>query len=232
LRLLSSNIKKISKKSPKITTFSITGDYKSDQNSKEYQFEGRVFYRKPFLNLQLDVLQSSSWKDKGSGSKKIFLAKSSELYDFQSALKFSPFKNDYYVAIYNRLNYDDLSDYYYDTRNAVGFGKSFYNGKLEADVSLGYHGVKNYDDSIFFLPSLRLNWDIGENWQIINRSYLFTNSNSIDVQNKITIRYNISGSWGLELNHNFEKSSYHNEKTRKKINTVSRDLQVGTSFRF
>ncbi len=231
-RVVSSKTRKISKNSKSKKIFSVIGNYNSDYNSKEYQIESRFFYQKPYFNYQIDFLQSSYWADTGTGKKRVILQKKSELYDLQATAKHSVNKTPYYLASYYRNNYDDLSGYYYDFRYAIGAGRSFFNDLAEIDLSIGYHDVKNFDDDKFIAPSIRLNWRINKKWQIINRSYLFLNSNSSDTQSKSTIRYYLSKNFALELNHNFERNCYIDSKNILKINRSSRMMQFGASLIF
>lgn len=108
-----------------ISRLAIGGSYDFDQNSKQYQLVSRYFYQSNRFIHEVNFIRESEYADRGSGAKKQFKIKTSDVYDLSVSSKVRIFDTKNYLALYQRTVYDDLSIYYYDIHSAAGLGRMF-----------------------------------------------------------------------------------------------------------
>lgn len=209
--------------------FSIGGSYISDYNSKEYQLTSRYLYQSHDFIHEINFQHESNYADTGSGKTKKYNVKKSELYDLMLSSKARLFNSQNYGVFFHRTMYDDLSKYYYDTRTAAGLGRMLFKEKIELDVSLGYHDIKNYGYEVDVITSIRTNFKLTDHITLIQRGYWFFDHESIDNQLKTSFVYRLSDKMSFELRHNFEKRRYEDDN-RTVTNQVSRSVTVGLIF--
>ena len=209
------------------SSIAVAASYDSDQNSKEYQFNSKYFYQSNKQMHRLDFLYDLRYADTGSGANRQHLVKKSELYDAEISSKFLISKTKNYSAFYSRTSYDEKSKYYRDLRNAIGFGRIFFNDSLELDTSIGYHDVAAYGNEVFFVPSMRINLKFSEKITFIHRSYIFLDHEGHDSELKSNLRYRVSEKLSFELNHTFDQRRYEDDAANRQINLIARYLSVG-----
>lgn len=229
-RVATSKAKKASKNKKIYRSLTVAGSYNSDYNSKNYRLLLRGYYQDFGKIFQLDFSHYSNWQDTGTGKKKVFLAKTSELYDLQLISKLRIGDSKYYLAGYERVNYDDLSNYYYDHRQALGMGIFLDKDQIELDLSFGRYQIKDTKTDDFIVPSLRMNYKISKKIRVSTRNYLFLNHNSFDFQNRSSVKYYLTKNFALELIYNFDKVS--SGLGQNKTNRVERFVQFGTNLDF
>ncbi len=205
-----------------------SGEYESDENSKQYVLSAGHFYRSAKLINEVDFLKQTDYTQKAAN--KYELRRSGDLYDFQISSKAVVADTQNYLVFYNRSKYDQLSTYYYDITTAAGAGRMFFNDRLEIDVAIGHSDVKNYDQKTTIIPSFRAEFDITEKLHFIQRGYMFFSNEADDYQSKTRLQYLISKSLYLQVTHDFDKRRYSNEKKHEAINQVHRRIIFG--FRY
>ena len=229
-KVATSKAKKTSKNKKIYRSLTVAGSYNSDYNSKNYRLLLRGYYQDFGKIFQLDFSHYSNWQDTGTGKKKVFLAKTSELYDLQLISKLIIGNSKYYLAGYERVNYDDLSNYYYDHRQALGMGIFLDQDQIELDLSFGRYQIKDTTTADFIVPSLRMNYKISKKIRVSTRNYLFLNHNSFDFQNRSSVKYYLTKNFALELIYNFDKVS--SGLGQDQTNRVERFVQFGTNVNF
>ena len=207
------------------------GVYSSDYNSKDFDFTTRYLYQSSKFINELNFRNENEYADKGSGEKKQYQIKKAESYDLvlSSKRRFSK-TSKYYTTLFHRTLYDDMSVYYYDIYNGVGFGKMLFNDRTELDISAGYRNTKSAGKSLSFIPSIRANFRLSKNLKLIQKGYLFINHESTDNGLKTRLIYRLNNKLSLELRHNFEQRRYEDDKNRKVVNLVNRSLTFGVIF--
>lgn len=205
-----------------------SGEYESDEDSKQYVILTGHFYRSQKWINETDFLYQVDYGQRAANNYE--LQKTSELYDFQISSKAIIGDTQDYLVFYNRSKYDKLSTYYYDITTAGGVGRMFFDDKLEIDISLGHSEVKEYDQKTTFIPSFRAEFDIWEKLHFIQRGYMFFSDQADDYQLRTRFQYPIRGNLYLQLSHDFDKRSYSNEAKNQKVNEVHRRILFG--FRY
>jgi len=206
----------------------LSGEYESDENSKQYVLSAGHFYRSAKLINEVDFLRQTDYTQKAAN--KYELKRSGDLYDFQISTKAIVADTQNYLVFYNRSKYDQLSTYYYDITTSAGIGRMFFNDKLEIDIGIGHSDVKNYDQKTTIIPSFRAEFDITEKLHFIQRGYAFFSNEVDDYQSRTRLQYLISKSLYLQVTHDFDRRRYSNEKKRLAINEVHRRIIFG--FRY
>ncbi|MDX2082911.1 MAG: hypothetical protein SFV53_02865 [Rickettsiales bacterium] len=226
-KIVAAKSRKFYKSSRALQSFLISGNKDSDHNSQSYQLDTRYYYQGERRVHEINFFQKTAYADSGSGIKKEDMVKKSELYDVMTSNKFLLAKSNNYAVLYNRVNYDELSTYYYDIRNAIGFGRSFFDDKIELDSSFGYLDIKNSGSKTFLLPSIRMNFRITNKLSFTQRAYWFIDYESMDDDIRTTLKYRINNRVSLALNHIFEQRKYQDLKNHTQINQTRRYLSVG-----
>ncbi|NBV06182.1 MAG: hypothetical protein EBS06_02970 [Proteobacteria bacterium] len=229
-KIVSAKSRKFYKSSRAVQSFLLSGNKDSDYNSKSYQIDSRYYYQSDkFLN-EINFFQKTSYAEASSGAKKNELVKKSELYDVMGSSKFLLSQSNNYAVLYGRVNYDELSSYYYDLRSAAGFGRIFFDDKIELDASIGYIDIKNSGSKTFLLPSIRMSFPITRNLILTQRAYWFIDYESMDDDIRTTLKYRINSRFSLALNHIFEQRKYENSIKNAQINQTRRYISVGFVF--
>jgi hypothetical protein len=208
----------------------IAGNYDSDQNSKEYHINSRYYYRSNKQMHELYLFHDSNYANQGTSAGKHHLVKKSERYDATLSDKFMISQSNNYGVLYGRVNYDDLSSYYYDLRGAVGLGRSLFGDKVEFDTSVGYTDVKAYGSKIFLLPSVRINLRLTSKMTFTQRGYFFIDHESVDNDLRTSLKYKIGKNVSLALNHIFEQRRYADTSDKATTNQVRKYLSFGLVF--
>lgn len=230
--IVTSRSKRFYKKGGTRRYLAIGGVYSSDYNSKDFDFTTRYLHQTSRYINELNFRNENEYADQGSGENKQYRVKKSESYDLVLSSKIR-LKEDskYYATLFHRTLYDDMSVYYYDIYNGVGIGKIIFNDKTEIDISAGYRNTKNgAGNSISFIPSIRTNFQLSKNLQLVQRGYLFINNESIDNGLKTRLVYRLNNKLSVELRHNFEQRRYEDDKNRKVVNLVNRSITFGVIF--
>lgn len=228
-RIASAKAKRFYRNSNRVNkALSLAGSYDSDYNSKEYQLDMRYFFQSSRQMHEIDFLRQVRYANVSSSNKN--LVQKDNQYDLEISSKMRLAETNNYLALYSRSNYDDLSKYYYDLRNAVGVGRIFFDDKVEFDVSAGYRNTMTYGNRMFLVPSLRLNLKISPRCSLISRSYVFVDSNGLDDEFKTSIRYQLNKDVSFEVNHTFNKRRYIDEDTSQQLMQVRRFISLGFVF--
>lgn len=200
------------------------GNYSSDYNSKEYKFSGSYQYIKNRFINEMDFLQHTRY----ASSTTHDMEKNRELYDLEISSKILIAQSDNYFNYYNRSKYDEFSDYYYDITNAVGWGRMFYEGIVEADLNIGYDDIKNFESQIVINPNLKANFWITDKIRFTSKAFIFKVKDNYSEELKNRISYKLTNDLSLELYHNYEKKRFL-KSTASVDNTVT---QVSRGFVF
>jgi hypothetical protein len=186
------------------------GNYQSDQNSKRRDIALAYRYKSKEFVHEFEFLNRSEYTDisqKGAGKKN--LVQTEDLYDAELSSKIMIGSSNNYLNYYNRSKYDEYSDYYYDLTNVAGVGRRFKDGKIEADINVGYNDVKNYNSEMVINPTVRIKLDITKDLVFISKGYLFQRENSYTEQLKSRLSYRMRDERiFLELINNYEKNRY------------------------
>ena len=228
--IVSPRTKKFYKGSRAKQYLSLTGNYSSDNNSRNYQATSRYLYQSANFIHEFNFDHEVKYADVGSGKKKQFDIKTSELYDTTFASKARILASNFYGVLYHRTIYDDMSSFYYDNRTATGFGYIFFKDKLEVDLSTSNHVMKNLGSEIDYILSTRLNYKFWENFTLNQRSYFFIDRYSLDNEFKTSLIYRLNQKLSFEIRHNFENRRYRDAPHKPLINNVSRSINVGFVF--
>jgi len=217
------------KKSRKYIAFG--GVYSSDYNSKDFDVTTRYLHQTQQYINELNFRNENKYADKGSGENKQYRVKKAESYDLvvSSKRRFSK-ESKYYTTLFHRTLYDDMSAYYYDIYNGVGFGKMIFNDKTELDISAGYRNTKYSGNSLSFIPSIRTNFRLSKHLKLIQKGYLFINHESTDNGIKTRLSYRLNHKLSIELRHNFEQRRYEDDRNRKVTNLINRSITFGIIF--
>ncbi len=205
-----------------------SGEYESDEDSKQYVILAGHFYRsKKWIN-ETDLFYQKDYSQKASNQYE--LKPSSELYDFQMSSKIVIPDTQDYVILYNRSKYNPLSTYYYDITTAAGVGRMFFDDLLEIDVAIGHSDVKEYDQKTTLIPSFRAEFDIWEKLHFIQRGYMFFSDEAADYQMRTRLQYPIGRQLYLQVSYDTDKRTYINKTQNAKVNEVHRRVVFG--FRY
>ena len=228
--IVSPRTKKFYKGSRAKQYLSLTGNYSSDNNSRNYQANSRYLYQSPNFIHELNFNHEVNYADVGSGKKKRYDVKTSELYDATLASKARILSSNFYGVFYHRTIYDDMSSFYYDNRTATGFGYIFFKDKLEVDFNTSNHVMKELGSETDYIISTRLNYKFLENFTLNQRSYFFIDRYSLDNEFKTSLMYRLNQKLSFEIRHNFEQRRYRDAPFKPLINNVSRSINVGFVF--
>lgn len=204
------------------------GIYSSDYNSKKYQFNSRYLYQSNYAIHEANFEHETEYSDQGSGSKKQYYVKSTELYDLTLASKLRLGDTRNYGVFFHRTIHDRFSDYYNDSRTALGLGRMFFNEKIEFDISLGYQDVKNYGYKAEVISSIRSNIKLTERLTFQQRGFIFLDNESMDNSLRNSLVYRIGDRLSFEIRNNFDQRRYENKNST--TNRVSRSITLGLIF--
>lgn len=209
---------------------SLGGSYGSDYNSKSYQINSRYFLQNENFTHEINFQHQVDYADIGSGKKKKYKVKKSELYDLMLSSKARILASNNYAAFYHRSIFDKFSTFLYDQRSAMGLGRMFLNQKVEVDFSLAYRDVKMQTYEINYLSSIRINYKFNNKLSLIQRSYIFFDNNLLDQEHKTSLIYRLNNQLSFEVRHNFEKRRYNDVVKKNAVNQISRGIIVGLVF--
>ena len=208
----------------------IGGNYSSDQNSEEYKISGSYQYTGSRFINELDFLRDTRY----SSTTKHPLGKNRELYDGEISSKILIGNSNNYFNYYNRSKYDEFSDYYYDLTNAVGWGRMFFDGIVEADVNIGYDEIKNFDSQVVLNPNLKATFWLTDKIKFTSKAFIFQVQDSYSEELKTRLSYKMTDDLSLELYHNYDKKRFFRKTTNieETKTEVSRDLVVRIRYDF
>jgi hypothetical protein len=209
---------------------SLGGNYSSDQNSKEYKISGSHEYFGDRFIHELDLL----YHTRSSSTSSHGLEKNLDLYDGALSSKILIGKSNNYFNYYNRSKYDEFSDYYYDLTNAVGWGRMFFDGIVEADINIGYNEIKNFDSQIVINPNLKASFWLTDRIRFSVKAYIFQVQDSYYEELKARISYKLTDDLSLELYNNYDKKRffYKTSKIEKTKTEVSRNVVFRIRYDF
>ncbi len=197
------------------------GNYSSDQNSEEYKISGSYQYSGSRFINDLELLQQTRY----SSTTTHPLEKNRELYDGELSGKILISNSTNYFNYYNRSKYDEFSDYYYDLTNAVGWGRMFFDGIIEADLNFGYNEIKNFDSQIVINPNLKANFWLTDKLTFSTKAFIFQVQNSYSEELKTRLSYKLTNDLSLEFYHNYDKKRFFRKtstikETKTEVNRV------------
>ncbi len=226
-KIVNARSRKFYRSSRAIQSLLLSGNKDSDYNSKSFQIDSRYYYQSERQMHEVNFFHKTSYADISSKTPGK-MEKKSEEYDLMLSNKFMLGQSKNYGVLYNRVNYDELSSYYYDMRTAGGLGRIFFEDKIELDLSVGYMDIKNSGSKSFILPSIRLNFPITKNLTFTQRAYWFLDNESMDDDVRTTLKYRINNRVSLAINHIFEQRKY--TKDNELSNQTRRYLSFGFVF--
>jgi hypothetical protein len=225
-KIVTAKSRKFYRGSRAIQSLLLSGNKDSDYNSKSYQIDSRYYYQSDRQMHEVNFFQKTSY----SSSSSTDMEKKNELYDVMVSNKFILGESKNYGVLYNRVNYDELSSYYYDLRTSAGVGRVFFEDKIELDASVGYIDIKNSGSKTFLLPSIRMNFPITRNLTFTQRAYWFIDYESMDDEIRTTLKYRINNRISLALNHILEQRKYDDASKNNQVNQTRRYFSVGFVF--
>lgn len=233
-KIFSSFSRKLYQTKTSRTSILVSGNYDSDYNSKEIRSDIRAYYKSSTQSHEINFINEVNYSNLGTTIGKTYRVKRSELYDTIIASKFKLFETKNYIVAFGRLNYNDMSNYYYDHRQALGVGKSFYKDNLEFDLSIGQMDIKNTGYKIFIMPTYRINVDLSKKVTFTQRGYIFFDHESMDNDLRTTLKYKLSKKTSMALNHTFEQRQYDNNAKNQadRINRTRRYISIGLNYSF
>jgi len=209
---------------------SFGGSYKSDYNSKQYDIAADYQYKNHQSIHEIDLRCRTTYSE----TTKIPMRKTEELYDVEISSKKLLSNGNNYLNFYNRSKYDEFSSYYYDVRTALGIGRMMFDGKIEADVNIGWNSIKNGNSEMIINPTLRVNFDLTENIKLVQKGYFIKGETTQDEQLKTQISYRLNDQTRIELYHNYDKSRYiyTTTKIKEQKTEVSRSYTLRIKYDF
>ncbi len=206
------------------------GNYSSDQNSKEYKISGSYQYSGDRFINEFDFLHNARYTSTSTHD----LEKNLELYDGEISSKILISNSNNYFNYYNRSKYDQFSDYYYDITNAVGWGRMFFDGILEADINIGYDEIKNFDSQIVLNPNLKASIWLTDKIKFTSKAFIFQVKDSYSEELKTRLSYKMTNDLSLEIYHNYDKKRFFHStaKVDETKTQVSRNLVVRVRYDF
>lgn len=223
---------------------SASGEYDSDEDNKQYVLKLEHFYKSKKWISDVDLQHQV---DYAAGTQKLDQAdqiKKSELYKAILSEKIVLFNTDNYFVLFNETKYDDMSkDFYYDITTAAGFGRMFFNDRLEIDLAYGVSKIKDSHSSItpkdysreILVPAFRTEFEIIDGIRFVQRGYAYYSGDDIDSYYLNTrIQYPLSRKFYLQLSHIFDKRTYekYDEQgiSNSRVNQTGRQVIFG--FRY
>ena len=209
---------------------SFGGNYSSHQNSKEYKISGSYQYADNKFIHEIDLLYDTRY----AGTTSHEVEKNLELYDGELSSKILISNSSNYFNYYSRSKYDEFSNYYYDLTNAVGWGRMFFDGIVEADINVGYNEIKNFNSQIVFNPNIKASFWLTDKLKISTKAYIFQVQDSYYEELKTRLTYKISDDLSLEFYHNYDKKRffYKTSKIAATKTEVSRNLVARIKYDF
>ncbi len=211
--------------------FSIGGGYKSDYNSREYEvLSGYKYKSKKFIH-ELDFLHEVTHT---STTRKPLL-KTEELYDFEGSSRMMLGVSQNYLNIYNRIQYDEWSDFYYDASSAVGMGRLFHNGKIESSLNIGYNDIKKFNSEIIVIGILKGKYQITDSIKLSTKGKLVRAEDDYDEEIKNILSFKIQKNLFFELIHKYEKNRYVKSSKKRgfyRANRVKREAYARIKYNF
>lgn len=175
-------------------------------------------------------MHETEYNDRGSGSKKEYKVKTSQLYDISLSSKARVFDTRNYAVLYHRTVKDKFSDYGYDSRNAFGLGRMFFDDRVEFDLSVGRQVSEHYGNQTEIIPSVRINLKLTERLTFNQRGYWFIDSISTDSDLRTSLVYRLGGRTSFEVRHTFEQRRYMTGSKNSEVNNVRNLYTIGLVF--
>jgi hypothetical protein len=208
--------------------FALGGSYDNDQNSRQYQITSRYFQQSYRFINEINFLHETEFNDRGSGAKKEYKTKTSELYDISLSSKARAFDTRNYMVLYHRTVKDRFANYGKDSRNAIGFGRMFFDDRVEFDLSVGRQASQNFGEQTEIIPSIRINLKLSDKITLNQRGYLFIDSKSNDSDLRTSLIYRLGGRTSFEIRHTFEQRRYIDGN--REVNNVRNLFAIGFVF--
>ncbi len=231
---------------------SLSGEYDSDENSKQKIISLDHFYKSrdwiSDVTLRMETLEENDSSSIFSENRQ-HLVKESDEYRAIIAEKIIINDTKNYLIFFNETRYDDEADSaYYDIVVSGGVGRMFFNDKLEIDLGYGVSRGKQITDTTFesarrdyhrqiFVPAFRTEFRLFDKTRFIQRGYAYY-SGDIDSYYLLTrLQYPLSKKVYLQFSHLFDKRSYelYDNRTFDRIatrNEVRRQILLGFRFDF
>jgi len=210
--------------------FALGGFYSSDYNSRQYKLSSSYQYiDNRFIN-DLDFLHNTTYASTADNP----LKKNKDLYDVELSSKILISNSNNYFNYYNRSKYDQFSNYYYDLTNAIGWGRMFFDGIIEADMNIGYNEIKNFQSQIVINPNLKASFWLTDEIRISTKAFIFKVQDRYSEELKTSISYQINSNLSLQLYHNYEKKVffYKTATTSTTKNQIGRDMVLRLRYDF
>jgi hypothetical protein len=206
------------------------GIYSSDYNSKQYKLSGAYKYSGSRFVNDLEFLHNTTYTSTAFHP----LEKNKNLFDLELSSKILISNSSNYFNYYNRSKYDELSSYYYDLTNEIGWGRMFFDGIIEADINIGYNEIKNFESQIVINPNLKASFWLTDKIKMSTKAFIFKIKDSYSEELKSSISYQFNKSLSLQVYHKYEKKRFFDQKSKdsKTKNQVNRDLILRLRYSF
>lgn len=232
----------------------LSGEYESDEDSKQRILKVDHFYKSRRLisdiELRMETLHENVSRDSDTAANKQHLSKESDEYRAIIAEKVVLFDSDNYFILFNETRYDDEADSsYYDIVTAAGFGRMFFDDRLEIDIAYGRAKAKgvtstphksariDYHRDIW-VPSFRTEFAIFDDIMFVQRGFAYFSGDIDNYYLNTRIQYPLSQRVYLQFSHIFDKTSYakydnkNSANSTRKINETRRQFLLGLRFDF
>ncbi|MDA9231114.1 DUF481 domain-containing protein [Rickettsiales bacterium] len=207
------------------------GGYDSDYNSYEYDINAAYKYKSHKFIHEIDFLHEVTH----SSTTKTPMKKKEELYDLEISNRMILLNSKNYLNIYNRLQYDEFSDFYYDYAAASGLGRLFFNGNLEASLNLGHQDIKETGSQKVLLAMINAKFKLNDIVKIAFKGDLIGQEEDYDEKLKSILSLRLRKRLSLQLVHKYERNRYiKTTKTygRQDINRVKRSIYLRFKYDF
>ncbi len=207
------------------------GGYDSDYNSYEYDINAAYKYKSHKFIHEIDFLHEVTH----SSTTKTPMKKKEELYDLEISNRMILLNSKNYLNIYNRLQYDEFSDFYYDYAAASGLGRLFFDGNLEASLNLGHQDIKETGSQKVLLAMINTKFKLNDIVKIAFKGDLIGQEEDYDEKLKSILSLRLRKRLSLQLIHKYERNRYiKTTKTygRQDINRVKRSIYLRFKYDF
>lgn len=229
---------------------SLSGEYDSDEDSKQYVVKFDHFYKNRRIISDIDLRMETLFENESS--KKKFRSKESDLYQAIIAEKIILFDTQNYAVFFNETRYDNEADSsYYDMATAAGVGRMFFNDSLELDLAYGKAKAKDvnsvshhattrrfdYDRDIW-VPAFRTEFSLFDDVRVVSRGYAYFSGDIDSYYLNTRLQYPLTRRVYLQLSHIFDKRTYEKYDSKnynvgvRKVNETRRQLLLGFRYDF
>lgn len=205
---------------------SLGGNHKSDENSKEHELSIGYRYKNNKYIHEIELFYEAVW----ASTKTKPMRKTKELYEAELSSKVLILDSKNYFNFYHFSEYNQFSDPYYDVTNVAGFGRMLFDGKIEADLNIGYNHTRFANSQIVINPTLRVRFPITKKIRFSARGFIFKQEYDYDERIDSRLSFKFDNNISLDLIHKYRKDRYYYEKYD--IDLVKVDRTYGIRIRY